>query len=75
MTTPLITTPNLARPDDIYDRLVALHDGLDEMQSHQVNWRLILLLANHIGDDAVVFEAIACASQSADVAARNGPAT
>lgn len=55
----LITTPNLTRPDETYARLIATHDGLDEAESHALNARLILM--NHIGNDAVLAEAMALA--------------
>lgn len=54
----LVTTPNIATPDDIYARLIDLHDGLDAEQSALANAKLILLLANHIGDEAILAEAI-----------------
>lgn len=54
----LITTPNLKKPDESYARLIATHDGLDETASHALNARLILILMNHIGDDAVLAEAM-----------------
>jgi len=54
----LITTPNLSRPDDSYARLIALHDGLSEEASHALNARLILILMNQIGDDAVLAQAM-----------------
>ena len=57
----LIRQPNLDRVDDIYQQLLAMHDGLDEAQSLKASARLILALANHIGDSAVVLEAIALA--------------
>lgn len=59
--TALIRQPNLDRVDDIYQQLLAMHDGLDEAQSLKASARLILALANHIGDSAVVLEAIALA--------------
>jgi hypothetical protein len=52
------TAPSLARPDEIYQRLVALHFGLSDSDSLLALSRLVLLLANHIGDDAVVTAAI-----------------
>ncbi|MBO9707362.1 MAG: DUF2783 domain-containing protein [Caulobacter sp.] len=58
--------PNIARPDDIYDRLVALHAGLDDTQSAVVNSKLVLLLANHIGDEAIIRQAIALARELGD---------
>ena len=46
----LITTPNIPDPDGFYADLIALHEGLDEVDSHSLNARLVLILANHIGD-------------------------
>jgi len=63
----LVTHPNLAAPDDFYEALIGLHRGLTQEQSALVNARLILLLANHIGDAAVLHAALAAARE--DVAA------
>jgi 3-(3-hydroxy-phenyl)propionate hydroxylase len=60
----LVTEPNLAAPDDFYEQLIAMHRDLDDADSALCNARLILLLANHIGDAAVLRQAMA--------AARNG---
>lgn len=49
---------NIAHPDDFYAQLVALHDGLDQRESAVVNAKLILVLANHIGNQAVLYEAL-----------------
>ena len=38
--------------------LIATHEGLSEAESHALNARLILILMNHIGDEAVLAEAI-----------------
>lgn len=54
----LITTPNLQNPDSAYARLIAVHDGLTEAESHALNARLVLILMNHIGTDAVLAEAL-----------------
>lgn len=54
----LVTTPNLADADGIYEKLIALHHGRSEEGSMMVNARLILLLINHIGDAEAVTEAI-----------------
>ena len=54
----LITTPNLSKPDEAYAKLIATHEGLDEAESHALNARLILILMNHIGNDAVLAEAM-----------------
>jgi len=57
----LNTEPNLAAPDAFYERLIAMHRGLTDAQSALVNAKLILLLANHIGDDAILEQAIQAA--------------
>ncbi len=67
--TRLIRHPNLERVDDIYQQLLRMHEGLDEAQSLQASARLILLLANHIGDSSVVLSAIALAGSAAGEAA------
>ena len=54
----LVTTPNIDRPDDFYAALLALHEGRGKEESDAVNARLILLLANHIGDMDVLREAL-----------------
>jgi len=47
--------------DDFYQALIDSHRDLDDGQSRQLNARLILLLANHIGDLRVLGEALAAA--------------
>ncbi|CDM22994.1 DUF2783 domain-containing protein [Castellaniella defragrans] len=47
--------------DDFYAELIELHRDLSDEQSVQVNARLILLLANHIGDLSILREAMAIA--------------
>ena len=63
----LNTAPNLAAPDDFYEELIDLHRDLTDEQSALVNAKLILLLANHIGDLAVLRAALAAARE--DIAA------
>ena len=41
-----------AAGDDFYAALIATHDGLSESQSHALNARLVLIMANEIGDPA-----------------------
>lgn len=53
----------LERPDDTYDALMRSFDGLTEEQSQLVMAKLILLLANHIGDAQVLEEALAAARE------------
>jgi len=57
----LETDFNLESADDFYEALIDAHRGLDEAQSHALNARLVLLLANHVGSLAVLREALAAA--------------
>jgi hypothetical protein len=50
-----------ADPDAIYQILLDAHDGLSAEQGRIMQTRLILLLANHIGDPAVIAQAVAAA--------------
>jgi hypothetical protein len=51
--------PNLGAPDDFYEALIEMHRDLTPQQSQLVNAKLILLLANHVGDLTVLREAMA----------------
>ncbi len=66
MTDTLIKHPNTAAPDDLYDQLIELHRGLSPEESQAVNARLILLLANHIGDPDVLSEAMELAKSPSE---------
>lgn len=68
----LNTEPNLVAPDDFYERLIATHRGLSDGESALVNAKLVLLLANHIGDSEVLAQAMAAARDG--VAANAGAA-
>ena len=57
----LTLTPNIPDPDGFYDELLAAHDGLTKDQSDALNARLILTLANHIGDRDTLRAALAAA--------------
>ena len=59
----LNTGPNIASPDDFYQELIDLHRDLSDEQSALVNAKLILLLANHIGDMDVLRAAMAAARE------------
>ncbi len=59
---PLNTKPNIPGPDEFYAELIQSHDGLSDDESAALNARLILLLANHIGDRAVLSEALQAAT-------------
>ena len=54
-------TPNIPDPDGFYDELLAAHEGLSKEESDGLNARLILALANHIGDREVLRDAISAA--------------
>jgi len=54
--------PNIPDPDGFYDELLAVHDGLSDAESAALNARLILVLANHIGDRTVLRAAIEAAT-------------
>lgn len=73
---PLITDNNFREPgkryfrefspgDDFYEALLEAHRDLDDEQSAALNARLVLLLANHVGDIAVLKEALAAARDAA----------
>jgi hypothetical protein len=59
----LNTELNLPSPDDFYEDLIALHRDLSEGESALVNAKLVLLLANHIGDPEVLAAAFAAARE------------
>ncbi|MCV2890968.1 MULTISPECIES: DUF2783 domain-containing protein [Ruegeria] len=58
----LILTPNINGADDFYAELLAAHEGLDKAQSDALNARLVLVLANQIGDRAILTQAIQAAA-------------
>ena len=57
----LITIPNLSAPDDFYEALIEAHKDLSLEDCQAFNARLILLMANHIGNLEVLREAIQAA--------------
>jgi Protein of unknown function (DUF2783) len=60
----LLTTPHLSAPDDFYEALIDAHRDLSSAQSAEVNAKLVLLLANHIGGLDVLREALNAARAS-----------
>lgn len=60
---PLNTDPNIPDPDGFYAELLSVHEGLSDDESVALNARLILLLANHIGDRSILSEALSAASK------------
>jgi hypothetical protein len=63
---PLTIEPNIALPDAFYEALLDAHRGLDIAASQRLNARLVLLLANHVGDLDVLREALVRARDSDD---------
>ncbi|WP_170516646.1 DUF2783 domain-containing protein [Ruegeria atlantica] len=59
--TDLILTPNIDGVDDFYAELLSAHEGLKKDQSDALSARLILILANHIGERSVLSAAIKAA--------------
>lgn len=57
----LILTPNIDRTDDFYAELLAAHEGRSKAESDAINARLVLILANHIGDRTVLSQALKAA--------------
>ncbi|PPE69294.1 DUF2783 domain-containing protein [Caldimonas thermodepolymerans] len=60
----LITEPHLEAPDEFYEALIETHRDLSTAQSHELNAKLVLLLANHIGELAVLRQALEAARAS-----------
>jgi hypothetical protein len=54
----LSTSSNFEKPDDAFRAIVEAHRGLTDGQSADLDAALVLILANHIGDLAVLREAI-----------------
>lgn len=58
---PLNRHPNIASSDGFYEELIHAQRDVDDEQADMLMAKLVLLLANHIGDRAVLSEAIALA--------------
>jgi hypothetical protein len=57
------TTVNFQDADGFYELLLDAHQGLSTEQSEQLNARLILLLANQVGDAQVLKACIEAARE------------
>ena len=57
------TELNLQDADTFYEQLLNAHEGLSAEQSEQLNMRLILLLANQVGNAAVLRDCIESATK------------
>lgn len=58
----LILTPNIADPDGFYQELTDAQRDMDEVSANDMNARLVLILANHIGDRKTLTEALKLAA-------------
>ena len=63
--TALLHDSRLDDPDLTYRALIEAHRGLSEEESAALNTRLVLILANALGDNALLAEAIALAKEAA----------
>lgn len=59
--TKLNLNPNIPDQDGFYAELIDTHNGLSDDESVALNARLIMILANHIGDRAVLSQALSAA--------------
>lgn len=50
--------PNIPDPDGFYEALIACQRDLDDAQAELFQARLLLVLANHVGDRQVLDEAM-----------------
>ena len=55
--------PRLDQPDDFYEALLDSHQGLSAEQSHALNARLVLILANEVGRLDTLKAALAAARE------------
>lgn len=67
--TQLRIAPRLEDPDALYAALMEAHRGLDDAASRRLDAKLVLILANHIGDAEVLREAVALARGGVALAA------
>ncbi len=67
------TTPNIPDQDAFYAALLDTHAGLPVAESQALNARLVLLLANQIGDQAVLMSCLQTARNTGATHRRNDP--
>ena len=60
----LIRTPNIPQTDAFYQTLIDAQRDMNDEQANMFSSKLVLILANHIGDNAVLTEAIALAKSN-----------
>ena len=62
--TALVTDSRFPDPDVAYRALIEAYRGLSDEESAALNTRLVLILANHIGDQSVLQQALTLGKQS-----------
>jgi hypothetical protein len=60
----LMTQSQFRDPDEAFVTLIEARRGLSESEASELDAKLVLILANHIGDIAILREAIALARQT-----------
>ncbi|HMS27540.1 MAG TPA: DUF2783 domain-containing protein [Burkholderiaceae bacterium] len=63
---PLIRTPNIRQTDAFYQALIDAQRDMSDEQANIFSTKLVLILANHVGDNAVLNEAIKLAMSNQD---------
>ena len=58
---PLNHQPNIASPDSFYEELIHAQRDMNDDQADMLLAKPVLILANHVGDRAVLSEALALA--------------
>ena len=71
----LDTDFNFEDADAFYEALIDAHRDLSVARSHELNAKLVLLLANHVGSLAVLQAALAAARANVLSAPSPAPAT
>lgn len=68
------TSLNFQDADGFYEQLLDAHVGLSREESELLNARLVLLLANQVGDARVLRECVAAAAERPEAGAAATPA-
>ncbi|MFC7047655.1 DUF2783 domain-containing protein [Emcibacter nanhaiensis] len=55
---PLNMDANIKDPDAFYQALIQAHEGLSDEESQALNARLIIVLANQVGDKETLAQAL-----------------
>ena len=58
---PLTRQPNIPSPDSFYEELIGAQRDMTDEHADMLMAKLVLILANHIGERSVLTEAIALA--------------